>query len=151
VTLGDGVVTVPVPKPWKTELDDEGFTVHMFTSKGDYIQVSVISAEPTDEATAALSKVIENSFSTGYSQLETTEITPGEPYGSLVSTAGLDYRGVFTDNQTSLAVEGFMLFLVRQDTQGLFVWVEGPQGTLEARESVWAPVSRSATASFAGA
>ena len=59
-----------------------------------------------------------------YTQLQTSEIYPGSPYGSVTSVASLDYVATWADPQAAIPLYGRLFAVVRQDGTALIITAE---------------------------
>ena len=71
-----------------------------------------------------------------YTQLETSDVVPLEPFGSIVSLAGIEYDALWVDNQGSISIHGQIYAGVRQDGTVLGLLVEhAPAEEFERRST----------------
>ena len=89
---------------------------------------------------------------TSYSQVETADVVPLEPFGAMVSLAILDYRGLWTDNQASVPVYGRIIVMIRQDGTLLEMNVQSLGGLeqFNADQESWSRVVGTTMDAFAG-
>jgi hypothetical protein len=108
--------------------------------------------DPTSDA-ASLLDSNRDRFLPGdyYSQLATSDITPLNPFGSVVSIAAMDYEGLWVDNQGSTPVYGRIYAAVRQDGTALMLGVEHtPPEDFESSADSWGQVVDGAYGVFGG-
>ena len=82
-----------------------------------------------DDAAAAAGDVITQNLENllppeNYTQLQTSDVVPLEPFGSVVSLAGIEYEALWVDNQGSVSIHGQIYVGVRQDGTVLGILIE---------------------------
>jgi hypothetical protein len=128
-------VDIFVPPGWTVDFTDEN---RVFQSDGDgsfsfaFSYADVASAAAGDVITQNMENLLppEN-----YTQLETSDVTALEPFGSVVSLAGIEYQALWVDNQGAVSIHGQIYVGVRQDGTVLGILVEHVPG--EDFESVF--------------
>lgn len=119
VVLG-GNVTVPVPTGWKVFGSDD--TSIAMGKDSDFVYAVVGTVEPSSDAGQVLINSLETVLpSEQYPDLETSDVQPQQPGGSIVSLALLEYEATWTDGQGSLPVHGAVFSAIRQDGTALII------------------------------
>ena len=82
-----------------------------------------------DNASAAAGDVITQNLENllppeNYTQQQTSDVVALEPFGSVVSLAGIEYEALWVDNQGSVSIHGQIYVGVRQDGTVLGILVE---------------------------
>ena len=79
----------------------------MLEHAGTYVFAATGVADPSSEASALMQELAPDLLpASTYTQFESSEITPVEPSGSLVSLAFVDYVAVYVDAQSSSRIYG---------------------------------------------
>jgi hypothetical protein len=114
VTMADGT-QIYVPAGWTVEFQNDT-NMGMTDGNGSYAYAYTGTADPSTAAGDLLAGNIPNLLpADNYTQLQTTDIQPLQPFGSVVSFAGMGYRALWVDNQGSVSLEGRFYVAVRQD------------------------------------
>ena len=86
-----------------------------------------------------------------YTQLQTSDVVPLEPFGALVSLAGIEYEALWVDNQGSASIHGQIYVGVRQDGTVLGILVEQiPAEDFEGAFAQMVPILDNSYNRFAG-
>ena len=108
-------VDIYVPPSWNVDFQDEN---RVFQSDGER-SFSFAFSYADDPSTAAgdvITQNLENLLPPeNYTQLQTSDVVPLEPFGSVVSLAGIEYEALWVDNQGSISIHGQIYVGVRQD------------------------------------
>ncbi len=117
-------VAIYVPPNWNVDFTDEN---RVFQSDGNgsfsfaFSYADVASTAAGDVITQNLDNLLppEN-----YTQLQTSDVVPLEPFGSVVSLAGIEYEALWVDNQGAVSIHGQIYVGVRQDGTVLGILIE---------------------------
>lgn len=116
VVLSATGAQVPVPAGWEVVSDVSGDEVFLRSSSGTYVQAITGTTEPSATAISLingqLDRVLPDSH---YSGVTFDDPITLQPYGSLVSFAGLHYEATWIDSQSTFPVSGTVWCAVRQD------------------------------------
>ncbi len=149
VSLG-GVATLPLPSGWSV-LGQSDTDALLTDDQNTWVYGVVGQQDPSTDAGALLSQVIPEVLpSENYSQLQLGEVSPIQPFGSMVSTAVVDYQALWVDSQGSMSLYGQMYVGIRQDGASLILTAEHtPPDEFEQSNSSWGPVVDGAFQAFA--
>jgi hypothetical protein len=117
-------VDIYVPDGWSVDFQDEN---RVFQSNGQgsfsfaFSYVGDASAPAGDIISANLEGLLP---AENYTQLQTSDVVQLEPFGSVVSLAGIEYEALWVDNQGSISIHGQIYAGVRQDGTVLGILVE---------------------------
>jgi hypothetical protein len=117
-------VDIYVPDGWTVDFQDEN---RVFQSNGQNSFSFAFSY--VDDPSAAAGDIITQNLTSllpgeNYTQLQTSDVVPLEPFGSIVSLAGIEYDALWVDNQGSISIHGLIYVAVRQDGTVLGLLVE---------------------------
>ena len=117
-------MAVYVPPNWHVDFTDEN---RVFQSDGNG-SFSFAFSFADDPATAAGDIITQNMDSLlppeNYTQLQTSDVVALDPFGSVVSLAGIEYEALWVDNQGSVSIHGQIYVGVRQDGTVLGILIE---------------------------
>ncbi len=117
-------VDIYVPPNWSVDFTDDN---RVFQSDGDG-SFSFAFSYADDPAVAAgdvITQNLENLLPPeNYTQQQTSDVVALEPFGSVVSLAGIEYEALWVDNQGSVSIHGQIYVGVRQDGTVLGILVE---------------------------
>lgn len=149
VSLG-GVATIPIPSGWSV-LGQSDTDALLTDDQNTWVYGVVGQKDPSTDAGAFLSQVIPQVLpSENYSQLQLGEVSPIQPFGSMVSAAVVDYQALWVDSQGSMSLYGQMYVGIRQDGASLILTAEHtPPEEFEQSHSSWGPVIDGAFQAFA--
>ena len=86
-----------------------------------------------------------------YTQRQTSDVVPLDPFGSLVSLAGLEYEALWVDNQGSISIHGVIYVGIRQDGTALGILLERvPAEDFEGAFEDMLPILDNSFGRFAG-
>lgn len=141
VTIGNGVQIV-LPDTWQVAGSPGESSVNMSDGNGTYLFALTGTDNPSTDAGSIISGNLESLLpSSNYSQVKMSDISPLEPFGSVVSFAVLDYKALWVDSQGSTPLYGQIYAAVRQDGTVLIINPEhSPPDEYEASYSSWGPV-----------
>lgn len=141
VTIGNGV-QIFLPDTWQIAGDPGESSVNMSDGNGTYLYALTGTDNPSTDAGSIISGNLESLLpSSNYSQVKMSDISPLEPFGSVVSFAVLDYKALWVDSQGSTPLYGQIYAAVRQDGTVLVINPEhSPPDEYEASYSSWGPV-----------
>jgi hypothetical protein len=117
-------VDIYVPDSWTVDFKDEN---RVFQSDGNGNFSFAFSY--ADNASAAAGDVITQNLENllppeNYTQQQTSDVVALEPFGSVVSLAGIEYEALWVDNQGSVSIHGQIYVGVRQDGTVLGILIE---------------------------
>jgi hypothetical protein len=122
VTLDPGV-DVYVPPGW--DVIGQDATAMLEHAARTYVFAITGVTDPSTEASALMQEIAPDLLpDSTYTQFESSEITPVEPTGSLVSLAFVDYRATYVDAQSSSPIYGRLILGIRQDGVALAMTIE---------------------------
>ena len=145
------ITTVPLPAPWEVlGASDDQSVAEFGDGANNYVYAETGTANPADDASAALGQAMGNLLAEGYSQVETTAPAPLQPFGSIVSLAAANYSGLWGDAQGASEVAGAVFLGIRQDGSYLLMLAEAtPPEVFD--QQIWAPLVDGAFGTFGGA
>jgi hypothetical protein len=153
VTLAGGTAIVPVPAGWEVSHQDET-TVSLNSDKNLYLFVAVGSGvDPASDAAVSVANTASRVLTAdnGYSQIQIGAAESFEPLGSVVNSARILYKGLWSDNQGTYEIGGAMWSLVRPDGFAMFVLLEGsPPKALSDHQNEYVPILETTFGTFAG-
>jgi hypothetical protein len=117
-------VDIFVPDGWSVDFQDAN---RVFQSNGQnsFSFAFSFADDPSVSAGDVISQNLENLLpAENYTQLQTSDVQTLEPFGSVVSLAGIEYEALWVDNQGSISIHGQIYVGVRQDGTVLGILVE---------------------------
>ena len=125
VTMSATGVQVYVPPGWQVSFQDEN-NVGMSNGQGSYaFAFSTSGIDPSADAGTIIAENLQTFFPPeNYTQFATSDIQALQPFGSVVSFAGMVYESLWVDNQGSVSLHGEFYVGVRQDGTVLVMSVE---------------------------
>jgi hypothetical protein len=117
-------VDIYVPPGWHLDFQDEN---RVFQSDGDgsFSFAFSYADDPAASAGDVITQNLENLLpAENYTQQQTSDVVALEPFGSVVSLAGMEYEALWVDNQGSVSVHGQIYVGVRQDGTVLGILIE---------------------------
>jgi hypothetical protein len=151
VVLGGGAVTIPLPEPWQQDsINDDATQATLSTGQGDFAWAGLYTLQDpnADAAVELAGNYLAFLPPEYYTQLQTSEVEPREPFGSMLSLAVLAYQGMWVDSQSTFPLFGNLWAGVNQQGEILFMSVEGTPPERFDTEA-WRPVLEGAYQSFA--
>jgi hypothetical protein len=144
-------VAVFVPPNWKVDFTDEN---RVFQSDGNG-SFSFAFSYADDPATAAGDVITQNLDNLlpaeSYTQLQTSDVRALDPFGTVVSIAGIEYEALWVDNQGSVSIHGQIYVGVRQDGTVLGILIEHvPADDFESVFNDLTPILDESFGHFAG-
>ena len=121
VTLGNGVVTVPIPAGWQADPAEDKTSVVI--THGPFLAAVAILG-PHADAAAVVAEAQKGFLATGYSQLQTDPLKTFKPSGTETSLAYVVYSGLRSDSGSSVSVVGNIFGVVRADKVSAVIWLE---------------------------
>ena len=117
-------VDIYVPPNWNVDFTDDN---RVFQSDGNGSFSFAFSY--ADDPAAASGDVITQNMDNllppeNYAQLQTSDVVPLEPFGSVVSLSAIEYEALWVDNQGSVSIHGQIYVGVRQDGTVLGILIE---------------------------
>ena len=123
-TIAATGVDIYVPPNWTVDFTDDN---RVFQSDGNgsfSFAFSYVDA-PATAAGDVITQNLENLLPPeNYTQQQTSDVVPLEPFGSVVSLAGIEYEALWVDNQGSVSIHGQIYVGVRQDGTVLGILIE---------------------------
>jgi hypothetical protein len=117
-------VDIYVPPGWNVDFQDES-RVFQSDGSGSFSFAFSYVDDPSVAAGDVISANLENLLPPeNYTQLQTSDVVPLQPFGSVVSLAGIEYEALWVDNQGSISIHGQIYVSVRQDGTVLGILVE---------------------------
>jgi hypothetical protein len=117
-------VDIFVPDGWNVDFQDEN-RVFQSNGSGSFSFAFSYADEPSVAAGDVITANLQNLLPPeNYTQLQTSDVVPLEPFGSVVSIAGIEYEALWVDNQGSISIHGQIYVGVRQDGTVLGILVE---------------------------
>ena len=151
VVIG-GNIAVPVLSGWEVFGSDESAVA--MGSGNDFVYAVTGTVKPSTDAGQLLSEELRTMLpAESYPDLATSDISPAEPGGSIVSLAFIEYEATWTDGQGTVPVHGVIASAVRQDGTALLILAEHtpPKEFADIYEQALAPIVGGALSSMAGA
>jgi hypothetical protein len=150
--ITDTGVYVFVPPNWNVDFTDEN---RVFQSDGNgsfSFAFSFNSGDPTTAAGDVITQNLENLLpAENYTQLQTSDLVPLEPFGSVVSISAIEYEALWVDNQGSVSIHGQIYVGVRQDGTVLGILIEhAPAEDFESAFDDMTPILDNSFGQFAG-
>jgi hypothetical protein len=117
-------VDIYVPPNWTVDFQDEN-RVFQSDGNGSFSFAFSFAADPATAAGDVITQNLENLLPPeNYTQRQTSDVVPLEPFGSVVSLAGIEYEALWVDNQGSVSIHGQIYVGVRQDGTVLGILIE---------------------------
>jgi hypothetical protein len=149
VTIGDGVQIV-VPDGWSVVGDVGKNAVYLGDGDGSFVFALTGHADASTDAASIISQNMDVVLPPDYYNVQTSDISAAETFGSVVSFAVMDYKGQLVDSQGSKAVYGQIYAGVRQDGTVLIINPEhSPPKDYAGSSQSWAEVLNAAFNLFA--
>ena len=124
VTIEATGVDIFVPGGWHVDFQDEN-RVFQSDDTGSFSFAFSFVDDPSAAAGDVITQNLENLLPPeNYTQLQTSDVVPLEPFGSVVSLAGIEYEALWVDNQGSISIHGQIYVGVRQDGTVLGILIE---------------------------
>jgi len=123
-TIAATGVDIYVPDGWTVDFQDDN---RVFQSNGQnsFSFAFSFAADPSTSAGDVISQNLDNLLpGENYTQRQTSDVQTLEPFGSVVSLAGIEYEALWVDNQGSISIHGQIYVGVRQDGTVLGILVE---------------------------
>ncbi len=144
-------VAIYVPPNWTVDFTDDN---RVFQSDGNG-SFSFAFSYADDPATAAGDVITQNLDNLlppeNYTQRQTSDVVPLEPFGSVVSLAGIEYEALWVDNQGSVSIHGQIYVGVRQDGTVLGILIEHiPAEDFESAFEELTPILDNSFGTFGG-
>ncbi|GAA4673457.1 hypothetical protein GCM10023226_08060 [Nocardioides nanhaiensis] len=137
VTVGPGV-QVLVPVGWEVAGQGES-DVAVSSGDGSFGYVLTGVDDPSTDAASVITQNLSGLLpADNYTQLDTGDVRPLEPFGSLVSVAVMDYTSLWVDAQAPIPLAGQVYAAVRSDGVVVLMTVEHtPPEDFEATVGDW--------------
>ena len=150
--ITDTGVNIFVPPNWNVDFTDEN---RVFQSDGNgsfSFAFSFGSGDPTTASGDVISQNMDNLLPPeNYTQLQTSDVVPLEPFGSVVSISAIEYEALWVDNQGSVSIHGQIYVGVRQDGVVLGILIEhAPAEDFESAFEDMTPILDESFGQFAG-
>ena len=117
-------VDIFVPDGWTVDFADEN-RVFQSDGQGSFSFAFSYVDEPSVAAGDIIAANLQNILPPeNYTQLQTSDVVPLQPFGSVVSLAGIEYEALWVDNQGSISIHGQIYVGVRQDGTVLGILIE---------------------------
>ncbi len=117
-------VDVYVPPGWEVTFQDEQ-NVAQTNGDGSYSFAFSAVLDPSVAAGDIIGENLDTFLPPeSYTQRQTSDVVPLEPFGSVVSIAAIGYEALWVDNQGSETVHGELYVGVRQDGTALVILIE---------------------------
>ncbi len=144
-------VDIYVPPNWNVDFQDEN-RVFQSDGAGSFSFAFSYADDPATAAGDVITQNLENLLPPeNYTQLRTSDVVPLEPFGSVVSLAGIEYEALWVDNQGSISIHGQIYVGVRQDGTVLGILVEHiPAEDFESAFEGMVPILDNSFARFGG-
>ena len=155
---GDGKATIEatgvdvfVPEGWHVDFTDETRVFQSDDQNNFSFAFSYVD-EPSVAAGDVITQNIESLLpGENYTQLQTSDVVTLDPFGSVVSLAGIEYEALWVDNQGSISVHGQIYVGIRQDGTVLGILLEhAPSEEFEAAFEDMVPILDNSYGRFAG-
>jgi hypothetical protein len=150
-TISATDVDIFVPDGWQVTYQDDN-NVGLADGAGSFAFAFSTTVDPSTSASDIIAQNMDVFLPQDlYTQLQTSDIVPIEPFGSVVSVAGLGYQAVWVDNQGSSTLAGEMYVGVRQDGTLLVILIEHmPAEDIDSAYEEMASVVNASFVRFAG-
>jgi hypothetical protein len=144
-------VDIYVPPNWTVDFSDEN-RIFQSDHAGSFSFAFSFADDPATAAGDIITQNLENLLpAENYTQLQTSDVVPLEPFGSVVSLAGIEYQALWADNQGSMSIHGQIYVGVRQDGTVLGILIEHMPGEdFEAAQQEMTPILDNSFNRFAG-
>ncbi len=151
VTIAATGVDIFVPSGWHVDFQDDN-RVFQSDDTGSYSFAFSFVDDPSVAAGDVITQNLENLLpAENYTQLQTSDVVPLEPFGSVVSLAGIEYEALWVDNQGSISIHGQVYVGVRQDGTVLGILVEHiPAEDFESAFTSMVPILDNSYGRFGG-
>lgn len=151
VTMTATGVDVYVPPGWDVTYQDEQ-NVAQSNGAGSYSFAFSTTLDPSIAASDVIAQNLDVFLPPeSYTQRQTSDVVPLEPFGSIVSIAAIGYEALWVDNQGSLSVHGEMYVGMRQDGTLLVMLIEHlPAEDFEAAIDEMVPIVDNTFTRYAG-
>jgi hypothetical protein len=117
-------VDIYVPPGWAVDFSDEN-RVFQSDGNGSFSFAFSFVDDPAAASGDIISQNLENLLPPeNYTQLQTSDVVPLSPFGSVVSLSGIEYEALWVDNQGSVSIHGQIYVGVRQDGTVLGILIE---------------------------
>jgi len=118
-------VDIYVPPNWHVDFQDENRVFQSDDTGNFSFAFSYASGDPSTAAGDVITQNLDNLLpAENYTQLQTSDVQTLDPFGSVVSLAGIEYEALWVDNQGSVSIHGQIYVGVRQDGTVLGILVE---------------------------
>ncbi|QIG44566.1 hypothetical protein G5V58_18845 [Nocardioides anomalus] len=150
-TMAATDVDVFVPDGWEVTFSDDQ-NVGQTNGSGSYSFAFTTTLDPSVAASDVIAQNLDVFLPPeSYTQRQTSDVVPLQPFGSVVSVAALGYEALWVDNQGSMSVHGEMYVGIRQDGTLLVVLIEHlPAEDFESSYEEMAPIVDNTFNRFAG-
>ena len=117
-------VAIYVPPNWTVDFTDEN-RVFQSDGAGSFSFAFSYADAPTVAAGDVITQNLESLLPPeNYTQRQTSDVVALEPFGSVVSLAGIEYEALWVDNQGAVSIHGQIYVGVRQDGTVLGILIE---------------------------
>ncbi len=151
VTIESTGVDIFVPGGWHVDFQDEN-RVFQSDDTGSFSFAFSYVDDPSAAAGDVITQNLENLLPPeNYTQLATSDVVTLQPFGSVVSLAGIEYEALWVDNQGSISIHGQIYVGVRQDGTVLGILIEHiPAEDFESAFEDMVPILDNSYGRFAG-
>jgi hypothetical protein len=117
-------VDIYVPQNWTVDFKDEN-RIFQSDGNGSFSFAFSYADVPATAAGDVITQNLDNLLPPeNYTQRQTSDVVPLQPFGSVVSLAGIEYEALWVDNQGSVSIHGQIYVGVRQDGTVLGILIE---------------------------
>ncbi len=150
-TISATGVAVYVPPGWEVTFQDD-HNVGQTDGGGSYAFAYSTTVDPSTAAGDVIAENLDLFLPPeSYTQRQTSDIVPLQPFGSVVSLSALGYEALWVDNQGSVSLHGEMYVGVRQDGTLLVMLIEHlPAEDFESAYGDLAPIVDNTFSRFGG-
>jgi hypothetical protein len=122
--IEDTGVQVFVPPGWEV-YNSNSSQVYLQDGNGNFAFAFSYADDPATAAGDVLTQNLDNILPADlYTQRQTSDVQALDPFGSVVSLAGIEYEALWVDNQGSVSIHGQIYVGVRQDGTVLGIEIE---------------------------
>lgn len=123
-TIEDTGVAIYVPPGWEV-YNSNANQVYMQDGNGNFAFAFSYADDPATAAGDVITQNLDSILPPDlYTQRQTSDVQALDPFGSVVSLAGIEYEALWVDNQGSISIHGQIYVGVRQDGTVLGIEIE---------------------------
>lgn len=151
VTIEDTDVAIYVPPGWEVYNQNEN-QVYLQDGNGNFAFAFSYADDPATAAGDVITQNLDNILPPDlYTQRQTSDVQALDPFGSVVSLAGIEYEALWVDNQGSVSIHGQIYVGVRQDGTVLGIEIEhAPAEDFESNFENLTPILDASFGRFGG-